>query len=148
MKGPVMRKHIKLATFTLIFAILPMIGFIGVATAPYAGASSAKENICTGSGGTWGADPDDKSTSPKNICTNASSSGSVDSLFKNIVNILLFVIGGVSVIMIVVGGLRYVLSNGDSSAVTSAKNTILYAVVGLVIAMFAYAIVNFVIKNF
>ena len=72
----------------------------------------------------------------------------VDDALKRVVNVLLFVIGGVSVIMIVVGGLRYVISNGESSAVSSAKNTILYAVVGLVIALFAYAIVNFVIKNF
>ncbi len=72
----------------------------------------------------------------------------VDGALKSVVNVLLFVIGGVSVIMIVVGGLRYVISNGESSAVSSAKNTILYAVVGLVIALFAYAIVNFVIKNF
>ncbi len=72
----------------------------------------------------------------------------VDGALKAVVNVLLFVIGGVSVIMIVVGGLRYVISNGESSAVTGAKNTILYAVVGLVISLFAYAIVNFVIKNF
>lgn len=69
-------------------------------------------------------------------------------LIKNIVNILLFVLGAIAVIMIVIGGIRYTLSNGDSSAITGAKNTILYAVVGLVVALLAYAIVNFVLDAF
>ena len=66
---------------------------------------------------------------------------------KNIINILLFIIGAIAVIMIIIGGIRYVVSNGDSSQTTAAKNTILYAVVGLVIAMMAYAIVNWVIGS-
>jgi len=69
-------------------------------------------------------------------------------LLKKIVNLLLYVIGAVAVIMIVVGGIKYVVSNGDSSAVTSAKNTIFYAVIGIVVAILAYAIVNFVITSF
>ena len=71
-----------------------------------------------------------------------------NSLFKTVTNVLLFLIGAVSVIMLIVGGLRYVLSNGDSSAVTSAKNTILYAVIGIIVALLAYAIVNFVVGSF
>lgn len=69
-------------------------------------------------------------------------------LIQDVVNVLLYVIGAVAVIMIVIGGIRYTTSNGDSSQITSAKNTILYAVVGLVIAMLAYAIVNFVVNAF
>ena len=69
-------------------------------------------------------------------------------IISTITNVLLFIIGAVSVIMIIVGGIRYTTSNGDSSAVTSAKNTILYAVVGIVIALLAYAVVNFVIGQF
>ena len=65
-----------------------------------------------------------------------------------VINILLFVIGAVSVIMIILGGIRYVLSNGDSSQITGAKNTILYSVIGLVVALLAYAIVNFVVVQF
>lgn len=66
------------------------------------------------------------------------------TLIKNIVNILLFVVGVASVIIIIIGGLRYVTSAGDSSQISGAKNTILYAVVGLVVATMAFAIVNFV----
>ena len=67
--------------------------------------------------------------------------------FSKITSILLFIIGAIAVIMIVIGGLRYVLSGGDSSQITAAKNTILYAVIGLIVAIFAWAIVDFVIDN-
>lgn len=60
---------------------------------------------------------------------------------------MLFIVGFLSVIMLIFGGLRYIISGGNSAAVTSAKNTILYAIVGLIIAIFAYAIVNFVIGS-
>jgi hypothetical protein len=69
-------------------------------------------------------------------------------IFSTITNTLLFILGAISVIMIVIGGLRYVVSGGDSSAVTAAKNTILYAIVGVIVAILAYAVVNFVIGNF
>ena len=48
-------------------------------------------------------------------------------------------------IMLIIGGIRYVISGGDSKKVTDAKNTVLYAIIGLVIAFLAFAIVNFVI---
>lgn len=68
-------------------------------------------------------------------------------IFQTVVNILLFIVGAVSVIMLIVGGIRYVVSGGDQSAVTGAKNTILYAIVGIVVAFLAYAAVNFVITQ-
>lgn len=71
----------------------------------------------------------------------------VPGLLKKIVNILLFVIGAVSVIMIVIGGIKYTTSAGDASQTKSAKDTIFYAVIGLVVAILAYAIVNFVVTN-
>lgn len=71
-----------------------------------------------------------------------------NGVFKTVTNVLLFIIGAISVIMLIIGGIRYVVSGGDSGAVTSAKNTILYAVVGIVVAILAYALVNFVITSF
>ncbi len=67
------------------------------------------------------------------------------SIFTTIVNVLLFVIGAISVIMLIIGGIRYTLSGGDSGSVTAAKNTIMYAIIGLVIAFLAFAIVNWVL---
>ena len=69
-------------------------------------------------------------------------------IFQTITNVLLFIIGAVSVIMLIIGGIRYTISQGDSSAVSSAKNTILYAVIGIIVAILAFAIVNFVIGSF
>lgn len=65
-------------------------------------------------------------------------------VFRTVVNILLFLVGAVAVIMLVIGGLRYVTSNGDQNAVTGAKNTIMYAIIGIVVAFLAYAAVGFV----
>ena len=69
------------------------------------------------------------------------------SFFQNITNTLIFIVGAVAVLMLIVGGLRYVLSGGNSSNVESAKNTIFYAIIGIVVAILAYAIVNFVIGS-
>ena len=70
-----------------------------------------------------------------------------DGVLTTVVNAMLFIIGFLSVIMLIFGGLRYIISGGNAAAVTTAKNTILYAIVGLIIAIFAYAIVNFVIGS-
>lgn len=78
----------------------------------------------------------------------ASGEKSLGERVQDIVNLMLFILGAIAVVMIVIGGIKYATSNGDSSAVTSAKNTILYAVVGLVVAILAYAIVNFVLNAF
>ncbi|MDO4712974.1 MAG: pilin [Candidatus Saccharibacteria bacterium] len=71
--------------------------------------------------------------------------GDESSIVRQIVNIMLYVIGVLSVIMLIYGGLRYVVSGGQKEAVTNAKNTILYALIGLLIALFAWAMVKFVL---
>jgi len=67
--------------------------------------------------------------------------------FRQITNTILYIVGVIAVIMLIIGGIRYVISGGDAKKVTDAKNTVLYAIIGLVIAVFAYAIVNFVITS-
>lgn len=69
-------------------------------------------------------------------------------VFQTITNVLLFILGAISVIMIIIGGLRYVISGGNATAVTAAKNTILYAIVGVIVALLAYAVINFVLTSF
>lgn len=68
-------------------------------------------------------------------------------IFTTITNVMLFAVGAISVIMVVIGGLRYVISGGNSTNITAAKNTILYAIIGLVISIMAYAMINFVITS-
>ena len=70
-----------------------------------------------------------------------------NGVFSRITNTVLLIVGLISVIMLVYGGLRYILSGGDSKKVTDAKNTILYAIIGLIISMLAYAIVHFVLNT-
>ena len=67
-------------------------------------------------------------------------------IIKNVINGLLYVVGALAVIMLVWGGIRYTTSAGNSNSVSAAKNTILYAIIGLVVAFLAYAIVNWVLK--
>ncbi|HAC56371.1 TPA: hypothetical protein DCF80_02625 [Candidatus Saccharibacteria bacterium] len=74
--------------------------------------------------------------------------GDETSVFTMVTNVLLFLVGAISVIMLIIGGIRYVISGGDQAQVTSAKNSILYAIVGIVIAFLAYAAVNFVTGAF
>lgn len=136
-------------------AIVAVMMLFGFALVPVGTASAA---VCTGSladcakqgagtAGSGGSQPclfqSGKDVDSKNGDPNCKG----NSIFKTIVNIILFVIGAVAVIMIIIGGVRYVVSGGDSSAVGAAKNTILYAVVGLVVAILAYAIVNFVLTS-
>lgn len=71
----------------------------------------------------------------------------VDSTISNIINLASLVVGVVAVIMVIVGGFKYVTSQGDSSGITSAKNTIIYAVVGLIIVALAQVIVRFVVNK-
>ena len=68
-----------------------------------------------------------------------------DSLVSKIINIMLYAIGVVSVVMLIIGGFRYVISGGQKESVTAAKNTILYAIIGLLVALFAYPIIKFVL---
>jgi cytochrome bd-type quinol oxidase subunit 2 len=71
----------------------------------------------------------------------------VTTLVEDVVNIFSWVVGIASVIMIMVGGFKYITSQGDSGNVSSAKNTILYAIIGLVVVAFAQIIVQFVINK-
>ncbi|MBQ3274922.1 hypothetical protein IJH46_00675 [Candidatus Saccharibacteria bacterium] len=66
---------------------------------------------------------------------------------NNIINYILYVAGILAVVMIIVSGLKMTMSAGDAGAVQKAKNTLIYSVIGLIIVILAYAIVNFVITK-
>ncbi len=69
------------------------------------------------------------------------------SSVKTIINVVLGVLALVAVVMIIVGGISYTTSQGDPTKATKARNTILYSIIGLVISLLAFAIVNFVIQE-
>ena len=66
---------------------------------------------------------------------------------SNVINYFLYITGIVSVVMIIIAGVQMTTSAGDPGAVAKAKKTMTYAIVGLVITILAYAIVNFVVRN-
>jgi cytochrome bd-type quinol oxidase subunit 2 len=70
-----------------------------------------------------------------------------NGLIKTVVNVLLWAVGILSVIMIIFSGFRYITSAGDASKTKSAQSTLTYSVVGLIVAIMAYAIVNMVINR-
>lgn len=79
--------------------------------------------------------------------SDADAAQNVNDIIETVINIFSIVVGVVAVIMIIVGGLKYITSGGDSGNITGAKNTILYAVVGLVIVALAQIIVRFVLTE-
>lgn len=126
---------------SIIAGMLLMLGVgtfsLALATPSFA-AVDPQAQVCKGTGGSGGA----------NGCSGNTNTADLTTVFKTVVNVLLYIIGAIAVIMIIVGAVRFTTSSGNASSVTAAKNTILYAIVGLVIAIFAYAIVNFVIGAF
>ncbi len=70
-----------------------------------------------------------------------------NNLLTKIINVISLLVGVVAVIMIIIGGFRYITSGGDTTKVGSAKNTILYGLIGLVIVALAQVIVRFVLKQ-
>ena len=69
---------------------------------------------------------------------------SVQDIVSNIINWILYIVGVVSIVMIIVGGIRYAASAGNEKNVTAAKNTIIYALIGLAAAALSWVLVNFV----
>lgn len=73
--------------------------------------------------------------------------GNLDQTIIGIINAVIGVLGLVAVIVIIIGGVQYMTSQGDPGKVKKAKDTILYGIIGLVVCVLAFAIVNFVIAN-
>ena len=137
-KGKISNMKKTITTFLLgIFGVL-VLGAAPLANVQAVGLDDVKKNTREGQCEVSGAE---------GCASKTDGTGNLTSIFKTVVNILLFLVGSIAVIMLVIGGLRYVTSNGDQNAVTSAKNTILYSIIGIVVAFLAYAAVNFVITQ-
>jgi hypothetical protein len=111
-----------------------VLGFVTAFAPVGVGASAATDEACK-------LDPNSA------LCKDKSATA-VPKFIKTLVNVLLYVLGAVSVVVIIFAGIFYATSGGDTALVTKAKNTLLYAVVGLIVAIMAYAIVNFVLTQF
>jgi uncharacterized membrane protein len=131
-----MKKTIKKFKYLIVLSVM-VTGIIGLAqpVVPAVHAQTPEQTLCQGSGGTFS----------NNTCSTSGDTHTVAGTIRSVVTLLTFIVGAISVLMAVIAGIRYVVSAGDSKAVTDAKNTLLYAIVGLVVASSAYAIVNFVL---
>lgn len=125
---------IKLTLAGMVLAVSTLVGVATLVPTP-ALAVTPEQSACEGSGGTWNG----------GNCTQGTRT--VTGTIKSVGNILVFLTGAISVLMIIIGGVRYALSGGDQGTITSAKNTILYAIIGVIVSIAAYAIVNFVLSN-
>jgi cytochrome bd-type quinol oxidase subunit 2 len=112
---------------------------VPVAVPALVSAASINDNLCTGA----------TLSTTATTCGSSTSAGtnSINSIITNIVNIFSLVVGITAVVMIIFGGFRYITSGGDSNNVSSAKNTIIYAIIGLVIVALAQFIVQFVLNK-
>lgn len=125
-------------TFFAVLATLAVVAAPVVAPmAVYAETANINDNLKAGSN----LDPTGQNTDI------SSGSTGVTNLITSIVNIFSLIVGMVSVVMIIYGGFRYITSGGDSGKVTGAKNTIIYAVIGLVIVVLAQVIVKFILDK-
>lgn len=102
-----------------------------------ASAASITDSICQGS----------NVGSNSTTCDSNSSTTSLTNLAAKIIGIFSVLVGVVAVIMVIFGGFKYITSGGDSGSVSGAKNTLIYAIVGLIIVALAQFIVHFVLNT-
>ncbi len=126
-----MKKTVKAVILGLL--MIPML-LLSASTA--VGAQSASEQIKSGA----------DLVNPGSSCLFTNDTCK-DGIVTKGINTALFVIGALAVIMLIYGGIRYTISAGDAKQVEAAKNTILYAIIGIVVALLAGAVVNFVLTN-
>ncbi len=123
----------KRITLIAAFLVIAVLGVAVLAPAASVGALDPLAGVCdSGTAGT--------------VCDNQDENA--EDLIGVVVNTLLFIVGTLAVIMIIVSGIFYVISSGDAGKVAKAKNTLMYSIVGLIIAFVAFALVNWVFKLF
>jgi hypothetical protein len=127
-------------------SLLATFGFTGVVAAASTSTTDPQGAICKGAN-TLSVSGAGEDASASSECTADDPSNKVDSLVKQIINIFSVIVGIVAVIMIIYGGFKYITSGGDSGNVTGAKNTILYAIIGLIIVALAQFVVRFVLSK-
>jgi magnesium-transporting ATPase (P-type) len=136
----------KIKKFVLIFTELTAVVSLMIAPAlPAFAQETAQQQInaglCTGSNLQF---TENTSTAD---CSTSDATERINNLIRTIVNLLSAVVGIVAVIMIIFGGLRYITSGGNDSSVSGAKNTILYAIIGLIIVALAQVLVRFTLNK-
>lgn len=100
--------------------------------------ADAKSDVCAGIGLSGASCSGTGQTTP---------TSQLDTLITTIINVLTVIVGVIAVIMIIVAGAKFITSNGDTSKVASAKSSIIYAIIGLVVVVLAQTIVHYVVNK-
>ena len=125
----------KIAILLTSLMVVVYIGSFGVALPVTAQAS--QNVVCQGVG-----------TASGKIGSSCPGSGvSINKVLKEILNILSIAAGFIAVIMIIIGGFRYVISGGNDTSVAAAKDAIIYAIVGIIIVAVAQIIIHIVLNT-
>jgi hypothetical protein len=103
--------------------------------------SGIQQNLCAG------VNLDVNSNCQSGGITDQQAKDKINDIIHSIINIFSLIVGFVSVIMIIIGGLKYITSGGDSSNITGAKNTIIYAIIGIIIVALSQFLVRFVLTK-
>ena len=129
-----MRKAMKHIRLLVVMAAL-LAGIGPLAAVPAAVSADPTAVVC----GTLGAGSDCKNQSPNGV--------DLDKTIRTVVDILSMVVGIIAVIMIIISGLKFITANGDSGSIKSARQTLTYALVGVVVVAAAQALVQFVLHR-
>ena len=132
----------------LKLALLPIITVMSLAVPALVPATAKADSPLIQNALCQGANTLQVNSTVSSTCNLASNSnGNLNHIIKEAINVFSVIVGVVAVIMIIVGGFRYITSGGQAEKITSAKNTILYAIVGLIIVALAQIIVKFVLSK-
>lgn len=133
------RRHFSAIVTSLVLLVVPMVAAPAMA---YAAASNINidNNLSCGSNV-------DVNTAAGNCGGTATGSGHVNTLISNIINVFSAIIGAIAVIMLIYGGLQFGIGGNDPGKVGNARNTITYALVGLVVVGVAQFLVQFVLNR-
>jgi len=139
-----LRNYIKIVLTMLIFS-MPVLAYSNA----YA-CTNVADNISNGANATaTGSTSNSTGTAGTSACggTTSGITNGIGSLAKKAVDILSIIVGVVAIIMIIFGGFKYITSGGESGNVSGAKNTLIYAIVGLVVVALAQIIVHWVLNT-
>ena len=120
--GLIMVSSVGIATLQTSFALVP-VSAAGISTS----------NACEGLA----------QIDSSQACGTGAGESTIRGIIRAVISILSYIVGVVAVIMVIVAGFKYTKSGGDSNNVSSAKNTLIYALVGLAVAALAQVIVHF-----
>ena len=128
----------------LLASILASVGLMTGAVMPLVAAQSTPGSDALSCGATGEIT---KGLTPNGKCETVNADARVQSTIKLAIQIFQIIVGLIAIFFVITGGLKYITSGGESAGITGAKNTILYAAIGLIVVALAQVVVQFVLNR-